>query len=208
MIKRNFIKKSLRLRVKSTHQILDGIPKKINILDIGCGSGEVISSIALKYKLDAEGLDIAKNAIETCRRKYSIPNLLFMEGDIRNLPYDDNSFDVVLTLSLIEWIDDYKKAIAEVSRVLKNGGSWVVSIPNWQSPFRKFQRFLSRFQKTSYLHSQKNRVGAMKFIELAESIGFTEKYTGYQILPFLPINLKNSLIKRFGMMCMIVLTKD
>ncbi|MFH2108812.1 MAG: class I SAM-dependent methyltransferase [Chrysiogenia bacterium] len=202
-IKKKFIINSLRLRTRIVHNLLDCIPEKKRILDIGCGTGDIISSIALKYCASVVGIDNAKKMIDICRRTQEKPNLTFEVGNIFELPFADHTFDVVLSISLIEWIDDYEKAIDEVARVVKHGGIWIVSIPNWQSPFRKLQKILSRFQNNSYLHFQKNKLTNNELEVLATSKGFIINETIFHILPFFPIIIKNQILKHWGMMCML-----
>lgn len=53
-------------------------------------------------------------------------------GDVRNMPYPSNSFDVVLLLDILEDLafEDQPKALLEIHRVLKPGGYFVMSVPN------------------------------------------------------------------------------
>ncbi len=52
-----------------------------------------------------------------------------IRADIRELPYVDNSFDVVYTMGTIEHIDEYRHAIEEIHRVLKPGGRAIIGVP-------------------------------------------------------------------------------
>lgn len=97
------------------------------ILEIGCGIGTVVYELSGKGH-DVAGIDISCEAIEYGRKKY---------GDIRlevqaaeTLPYEDESFEVVLSFDLFEHIAEIDKHISEVRRVLCPGGYYLFQTPN------------------------------------------------------------------------------
>ena len=51
-------------------------------------------------------------------------------GDIENIPFKDGSFDVVISIGVLQFLPDYEKCIKEYSRVVKNGGNIIVTFPN------------------------------------------------------------------------------
>jgi uridylate kinase len=87
-------------------------------LDIGCGTGRLVSWLR-KFGIDTKGVDISKFALELSDK--SVRPYLEI-GDIVNLPYKDNLFDLVITYDILERIDPSKinKAISESIRVSKN----------------------------------------------------------------------------------------
>lgn len=104
-------------------------------LEIGAGSGTLQDVTA-----DYTGLDIAASAA----RFFHKP---FVEGSATDLPFDDDSFDVVWTIWTLEHVPDPELALLEIRRVLKDGGylylrpAW--NVPTWASepfvgvPFRE-----------------------------------------------------------------------
>ena len=97
------------------------------ILEIGCGIGTIVNELSSKGN-DIVGIDISGEAIEYGRKKY---------GDIRletqaaeTLPYEDESFEVVLSFDLFEHIAAIDKHISEVRRVLRSGGYYLFQTPN------------------------------------------------------------------------------
>jgi SAM-dependent methyltransferase len=86
---------------------------------------------------EAWGLDlsrvVAARASENARRA-AVP-LRLLRADIRELPLADGSFDALYTMGTIEHIDEYRQALAEVTRVLRPGGRAVIGVPNLWDPF-------------------------------------------------------------------------
>lgn len=85
----------------------------------------------------AYGVDIsppivlqARAAFRRCQRP-----IAGVVGDVRELPFLDNSFDAIYSMGTIEHFDDTQGAIAEIARVLKPGGRAIVGVPNRHDPF-------------------------------------------------------------------------
>ena len=134
-------------RIRNVHLLADPLPEDADVLDIGCASGEIAVSMHARFKCRTIGIDISEEMVNSCRKKYQYKRLYFEIGDILNLGFRNGQFDLVSSLSVIEWVEDYAKAIAEVSRVLKRNGQWIVSVPNWASPFRRIELIKSLFSK-------------------------------------------------------------
>jgi len=99
------------------------IPNDVNtVLEVGCGDGRLINPLIGKYKKVC-GLDISKKALEHVEA-------IKVRGRIENLPFEDNSFDIVLCCEVLEHlpISIYKKSIKEIERVAKK--YIIVSVPN------------------------------------------------------------------------------
>jgi len=89
------------------------------ILDIGCGKGFMLYDFKkANPKLDVEGIDISKYAIENA--KPEVKNFLKV-GDAKKLNYKDNSFDLVISITTVHNLDlkDCKEALREMERVSK-----------------------------------------------------------------------------------------
>lgn len=111
------------------------------ILDLGCGTGEGTSRIY------AEGMtviaaDLSPEMVRTAIRRF--PVLRGCVADAAGLPFKSESFDIVQSLGVLEYIGPYEIALWELRRVLKPGGTLVISIPNRNSLFRYLHR-LERF---------------------------------------------------------------
>lgn len=95
-------------------------------LDVGCGVGQVVHQLD-KKNVEAHGVDISKPNIEKAS-KISERCQLY---DGRKLPFDDNHFDSVGSLNVLEHVDEPEAFIADLVRVTKPGGKVVISSPNF-----------------------------------------------------------------------------
>lgn len=106
-------------KMKFIKRYLDKIPKNIKIIDLGCGEGVLVE----EYK--NEGWDIVG-------LDYNYSSKFVIKGDITDLKFKDQTFDLVLALDIIEHLsfDEQEKALSEISRILKRDGRVLISIPN------------------------------------------------------------------------------
>ncbi len=101
--------------------------KPSKILDVGCGEGFTIVTFARnKIGKKYEGIDNSKTAINLGKKMY--PDLAIKIGDIYNMDYKDNTFDLLLCTEVLEHLEDPKKALAELRRV--TGKYLAISVPN------------------------------------------------------------------------------
>ena len=106
---------------------------KMRVLDLGCGSGYLSFPMA-KNNPDSEviGLDIVSDTLEANRSKANeerIKNLSFVRYDGIDFPFEDQSFDLVVTRYALHHFPDIGHSIGEMSRVLKEGGKLFISDP-------------------------------------------------------------------------------
>jgi SAM-dependent methyltransferase/predicted nucleic acid-binding Zn-ribbon protein len=99
------------------------------VLDIGCGAGYGSAELA-SIAMCVLGLDISDDAILYAGEHYRLPKLLFAVASALALPQPDASFDVVVAFEVIEHLEEWRKFLSEVDRVLKPGGLFLVSTPN------------------------------------------------------------------------------
>jgi SAM-dependent methyltransferase len=96
------------------------------VLDIGCRTGRLTRYYAEGN--DVVGVDVDREALETAAERLGITTLW---ADIEGgLPFDDESFDVVVAGEVLEHLADPGSAVAEVRRVLRPGGTFAGSVPN------------------------------------------------------------------------------
>ncbi|MEW5821535.1 MAG: class I SAM-dependent methyltransferase [Cyanobacteriota bacterium] len=93
------------------------------ILDIGCGSGIITNELSKRSKNNVTGVDKSPEKIELLKFKY--PDITFICSDALNLPFQDESFDLITTSWLWVWINDINKFAQEIKRLLKPGGAYI-----------------------------------------------------------------------------------
>lgn len=104
------------------------------ILDAGCGSG-VFSRHLLAAGAQVFGLEISRPMLQRAKEKLAGYPFRSIEGDMLHLPFQDNRFDKVVSVTAIEFIEDAGMAVQEVFRVTKPGGAIVVATLNSLSPW-------------------------------------------------------------------------
>jgi len=121
---------AVRVRASTILSLLD--PKRgEKILDAGCGFG--LYSLALAEKgAVVVGVEIDKKQVSMAKewaRKLNILNARFEVQDICKLPHEDESFDKILCVDVIEHVPNDEKAISELVRVLKVEGTLALTTP-------------------------------------------------------------------------------
>jgi SAM-dependent methyltransferase len=97
-----------------------------DILDYGCGDGEVTHELARATGAAVVGADVSQVAVDACRRGLRTEKLEFG----RSLPFGDRSFDLVFMAEVIEHLVDPAGALEEVRRILRPHGYLILSAPN------------------------------------------------------------------------------
>lgn len=132
--RQNFSGISLRKRMYQALSWLgnSNLSKNSKILDVGSGAGMTAKEVANKgYEIF--GMDYSYNMIRKAKtvcnvnRKFHIS---FLQGEIESLPFKDSVFDMVLCLGVISYLKSEQKALHEMSRILKPGGTMILSILN------------------------------------------------------------------------------
>ena len=104
--------------------------KDKNVLDIACGSGYGSFELSKSNPIQVTGVDISLKSIEYAKSKYNNRNLEYLQGDATNLPFSDNTFDVIVSFETIEHLQDYELFVQEISRCSKDNALLVISTPN------------------------------------------------------------------------------
>lgn len=101
------------------------IASEDSVLDLGCGSGGQVARIQSEYHPKRTiGLDLTPAMIEKARGRY--PELEFVLGDILQLPFEAESFDVITSNCVINHAKDKRTVFSEIFRVLKPNGHFLI----------------------------------------------------------------------------------
>jgi SAM-dependent methyltransferase len=137
-----------------------------SLLDVGCGRGDLASNFA-RAGWSASGLDISPAAVEAAREV----GVDAQVGTIETAPFQDARFDLVIMSHSLEHMSDPAGALTHARRLLRDGGTLIVAVPNWDSWQRRrfganwtpldVPRHLTHFSPKA-LHRAARRVGFTK----------------------------------------------
>lgn len=96
-------------------------PPEVRVLDVGCGAGFLTNDLA-QQGFQVTGLDASANSLAVARRYDATASVTYQTGDAYQLPYGDGSFEVACAMDLLEHIEEPRRVVAEMARVLKPGG--------------------------------------------------------------------------------------
>lgn len=140
------------------------LPNGRRVLEIGYGSGVSFPNLSEKFD-EIHGIDPHDHADEVKRLFASTgvdPHL--RQGSVLQLPYEDDSFNAAISISLHEHLpaDQQGKAFAEVRRVVRNGGCYVVGVPGVNTLMTTAFRLLSYPIHEFHLSSESCVLAAMR----------------------------------------------
>ncbi|MCI5058783.1 MAG: class I SAM-dependent methyltransferase [Flavobacteriales bacterium] len=148
------------------------------ILDAGCGTGW-FSKGASDRGADVTSMDLGEGLLKQVEKKCKSTRVV---GSILEMPFEDNSFDVVVSSEVIEHIPEPLKAIDEIYRVLKPGGIVILSTPNrlWF-----FTVWLANKLKLRPYQGLENWISWNQLKRKTRETGFEiDQMVGIHILPF------------------------
>ncbi|MCK6533026.1 MAG: methyltransferase domain-containing protein [Polyangiaceae bacterium] len=106
----------------------------LHVLDVGCGTGNLLAAPLARMGYQVTGIDVHEESIRYAREQHrDIPTLTFDHRSIEDYPAE--SFDVVICSEVLEHVNDPKAFVCELKRLLRQGGTLVVTVPNGYGPF-------------------------------------------------------------------------
>ena len=119
------------------------------VLDVGSGPGLATIRAARKYpSATIIGVDYSPEQVRAARRnlrKNPVPNCSFILGNAMELPFEDNSFDMVISIASIKHWPDGVRGLREISRVLKPGSEAHIGEADRECNSLDLDRFISNF---------------------------------------------------------------
>ena len=103
----------------------------LEVLDVGCGTGRMTEVLA-KHGARVTGLDIDAAMLTLAQGRTSAPLIL---GNAAALPIRDGAFGLAVAVTLCEFVDDVPAVFAELARVVRPGGRFIVGSLNRRSPW-------------------------------------------------------------------------
>jgi len=158
------------------------LPENARILDAGCGSGRNIVDLARHGVVT--GVELSGTSVELARARATGE---VVEGSVMDMPFDDASFDLTVSLDVIEHLEDDVGALRELRRVTKPGGALLVTVP-------AYQWLWSGHDEVNHHHRRYNR---RTLLAPAETAGWhLESSTHFNSL-LLPIAIVLRALERF-----------
>lgn len=110
------------------YQFAEQFVRGKTVLDVGCGTGYGSHYLRTHDAQSVFGIDYSEDAITYASRRY--PEVTFQQMDAQRISYPSRSFDVVVSSENLEHLRDPAENIAEIHRVLKEGGLLLLATPN------------------------------------------------------------------------------
>ncbi len=111
--------------------ILNQLKGAKDVLSIGCGPAIIETGLA-EHGFNVTGLDISREVLGQAP-----DSIRTVVGSAENMAFEESSFDAVIYVASIQFVERYKQAIKETARVLRSGGKLLVMLLNPQSEFFK-----------------------------------------------------------------------
>ena len=148
-------------RRERIEELLESIPQG-TVLDSGCGTGQFIQCLADRgdryFGLDfsPKMIAAAKEKVEYFQRRGA--QICLQVGDVEQLPVPDAYFDILIAAGLIQYFESSDKLMQEIRRVVKEGGTIVITAPTWsvnwliEEILRKIYHKIKRRQRDNVVY--------------------------------------------------------
>lgn len=159
--------------------------KSWKILDVGTSTGTNLRMLRDMKFDDVTGVDNSEAAIRFCESKGFGPVRL---GDVQNMPFESESFDLILATDIIEHVVDDRQAVQELARLLTAGGSLLITVP----------AFMALWGHNDDTAHHRRRYRKAEVMNLAQACGLRVRREFYfNFLLFVPIWVVRTFMKNF-----------
>ena len=121
-------------------EFLDSLQPKSTLADIGCGNGK---NMLYRKDLETIGVDLCEGFLKICTEK----GLKVIMGSITDIPLESNSIDNVISIAVVHHLNSVElriKAISELLRIVKPGGSVMISVWSFEQDISSKRQFTSQ----------------------------------------------------------------
>jgi ubiquinone/menaquinone biosynthesis C-methylase UbiE len=141
------------------------------VLEVGCGPGILLSRLG-STKLELYGLDCCPEMITEAKERTAGASVRLTVGRVQQLPFEDQSFDVVLALGVLEYLPEVTAGLNEIARVAKPNAVIVVSMLNVLSLYRLWERFIyfPSWRDLRFLRQRKKEVKPLLCLHRRKSL--------------------------------------
>ncbi len=155
------------------------------ILDVGCGTGGNLRMLAKHGRV--EGVDISQDAVDFCHERGLDTVRL---GAAEQLPYEDNSFDIITSLDVIEHLDDDVEGLREIKRVLRPDGRVLLFVP----------AFMFLWGVQDDVSNHRRRYTLPSLIKAVKDAGFSVEWASYANFSFfMPVLIVRTVMRWLGL---------
>jgi ubiquinone/menaquinone biosynthesis C-methylase UbiE len=135
----------------------------MSVADIGCGTGLYTDELC-QAGAKVVGVDISPEmlAIAAARTARHGDAVSFLQGDAAALPFADASFDMVTSITAMEFFADPRACLHDMHRIVKPGGRLVIATLGSLSPWSWQRRLKTLFRKTVFRHATFHSIADMR----------------------------------------------
>jgi arsenite methyltransferase len=145
-------------------------PQSKRILDLGCGTGKQLTAdFNMLPDLQLVGLDLFLGMLQVAQKRG--PSIAWIQGDNANSPFASGSFDYIINQFSYQHVQEQKKFIAEIYRLLKEGGRFVL---NNIDPWQMRNWLIYQFFPATWELDCKDFLPVEALVRLMETVGFTD----------------------------------
>jgi len=160
-----------------------GLPERTRILDAGCGSGRNMVELARYGTVTGVELSQTSVALASAREAGEV-----VAGSVLEMPFPDDSFDLAVSLDVIEHLEDDLAALHELRRTVVPGGSLLVTVP-------AYQWLWSSHDEINHHHRRYTRRSLQR---VAEQAGWEQVRTTYFNSLLLPVAILLRVLDRLS----------
>lgn len=174
-----------RAKLAEAKRLLDP-GKGEKVLDVGCGSGILAAMLARSSGASVLGIDINESAIRFARSRFRLPNLEYRIGLVDDLDIPEGTIDKIAFLEVIEHITEAqgREVLRDFHRLLRPGGTVVITTPNYLSPWPLVEWGLDFFRLVPSLAGEQHVMAYNRW-----TLDRVARRAGFHVVTYRTINL-------------------